>query len=209
MMIFRDPSMASLRTPPCDPTPKYGGSWPPTILVLTPMLVEGVGMVSNWTIMSRFSTVYRHLAAIKHTSLTSKLINESIEIIKRRVFNIALVESILRVFCRTITFSMIVKRHLAAIEQLTRELVNLLNMKFYLGKRRLCDPSDQNESHVENFRIWVLYIVLNTASLALKWHQKLCSTYLFDKVMNDYVFTLLKLLILEKYIESLSVCLMV
>src|SRR6218665_3716078 len=48
-------------------------------------------------------------------------------------------------------------------------------------------------------------MVLNTTSLALKRHQKLGSTYLIDKVTNVYVFTLWKLLIREKRIESLSI----
>jgi len=66
----------------------------------------------------------------------------------------------------------------------------------------ITNPSDWNESHVGNFRMWVLYIVLKTTSLALKWHQKLGSTYLFDKVTDVYVFTLGNL-IREKHIESL------
>ena len=70
---------------------------------------------------------------------------------------------------------------------------------------QICDPSDRNESHVENFRIWVLYMVLKTRSLALKWHQKHGSTLLFDKVTNAYVFRLWKLLLQEKRIESLSI----
>ena len=40
---------------------------------------------------------------------------------------------------------------------------------------------------------------------SIKWPQRLDSTYRFDKVMNDYVFTLGKLLIREKHIESLSI----
>ena len=66
----------------------------------------------------------------------------------------------------------------------------------------ICDPSDQNESHVINFGIWGLYIVSKTTSLALKWHQMpgstITCTYLFDKVINDYMYTLWRLFIRDK-----------
>jgi len=68
----------------------------------------------------------------------------------------------------------------------------------------ICDPSDQNKPHVGNFGKWVLYTVLETISLALKWHQNHGPTFLFDKVMEDYACTLWKLLIREKHSESLS-----
>jgi len=54
----------------------------------------------------------------------------------------------------------------------------------------ICDPSNQTESHVGNFGIWVLYIVLKTTSLSLKWHQNLGPTIPFVKVIKDYVSTL-------------------
>jgi len=70
----------------------------------------------------------------------------------------------------------------------------------------VCDPSDQNESHVENFDIWVLYIVLKKTSLALKLHQELDLTFHFDKVMKYYLSTLWKLLAYRKCTYSPRWC---
>jgi len=86
--------------------------------------------------------------------------------------------------------------------RLPSQYQSLISLVIYI-----CDPSARNESHVGNFRKWVLYTVLKITSLALKWHQNHGPTFLLDKVMTDYVSTLWKLIIREKHIESLSILL--
>ena len=60
-------------------------------------------------------------------------------------------------------------------------------------------------SHMSEILEWVLYIFLKTTPLALKLHEELGPTFLFVKVMNDYMFTLWKLLIPEIPFESLPI----